>query len=896
MNMQNLVTTMQTPGKIFEARCSQLRFQPDPSVMRILEKAECCGDVQQLDCSGMVLNIQSFKVLMELCAVLPRLQKLDFVRCHLKNEHVQLLVDMASEHPGLKCISLEGNRRVGFTAAPQLLGLLRENENVTQLGIDGTSLANATRTVIANQLYQNQRHHPMLGDIGEIERTHSSGAETPKRKKRYDGGAEAKPESFLKASSGLDIPQRHKNEKVTNAWGEHGDRIKGVAAEACQTMAKLRKTLQEETESTPNLVDRFSATYKWAEPLEYTIASLGELQVKEKELSLKCEVEDPCYAPTHYVPKHDVAGNIEELFWIKDYEQRQENIEKLSESLKGVGPGSDGCIDVLTDFSGLMEDHEVQMQQVKDFLANGDRQLAMFAERIKSLEADMATATENEEWRTVEVAQDAKILTQEEYIEQLGERLTAVKKHSSENFNKHVDSAIEMAKIELQQAAYENDDFTARLKHDMAYTRNLRDETKRGIETQALQFAGDAEDLKRSMSKNQTRQSELWITVSDALRELDHLNKQKGKELEAWLRKEQDMVREQARAKLGVEVLSQHLDRLVTIQNAAVGCQELLKDWTDNLDNARAAILKYAAASSQEADDLALNENRRYLDVFRGFWHAIENAVMRREKRIDELDRQIRSVEFQIEFAKESCDPELPRYKENLMDLETKKMEVNSKLKKFAASIEQRVAEYLPIEESLKKHGDEFISPLLEASEHKIKEMARMLIQKSEFLERQKRDLVDRDHEELEAHREIIHSPRSKPTMSAVLSPPRSAAPAPEIAIPNPPKSAGARKPSSPRSSRGTTSRGLVFDPEPATGPGFTLSSSGASAFGSTMNSLRSMISSVGPPDSGSNTPLAGTPRPPVKNRQETGGWLSGSTRRKLLALQNHTDAELFTS
>ena len=29
----------------------------------------------------------------------------------------------------------------------------------------------------------------MLGDIGEIERTHSSGAETPKRKKRYDGGA-----------------------------------------------------------------------------------------------------------------------------------------------------------------------------------------------------------------------------------------------------------------------------------------------------------------------------------------------------------------------------------------------------------------------------------------------------------------------------------------------------------------------------------------------------------------------------------------------------------------------------------------------------------------------------------------------------------------------------------
>ena len=56
------------------------------------------------------------------------------------------------------------------------------------------------------------------------------------------------------------------------------------------------------------------------------------------------------------------------------------------------------------------------------------------------------------------------------------------------------------------------------------------------------------------------------------------------------------------------------------------------------------------------------------------------------------------------------------RYKENLMDLETKKMEVNSKLKKFAASIEQRVAEYLPIEESLKKHGDEFISPLLEAS------------------------------------------------------------------------------------------------------------------------------------------------------------------------------------
>ena len=61
--------------------------------------------------------------------------------------------------------------------------------------------------------------------------------------------------------------------------------------------------------------------------------------------------------------------------------------------------------------------------------------------------------------------------------------------------------------------------------------------------------------------------------------------------------------------------------------------QELLKDWTDNLDNARAAILKYAAASSQEADDLALNENRRYLDVFRGFWHAIENAVMRREKR-----------------------------------------------------------------------------------------------------------------------------------------------------------------------------------------------------------------------------------------------------------------------
>ena len=47
--------------------------------------------------------------------------------------------------------------------------------------------------------------------------------------------------------------------------GKHGDRIKEVVAEARQTMAELQKALQEEGESTPNLVDRFSATYKWAE-------------------------------------------------------------------------------------------------------------------------------------------------------------------------------------------------------------------------------------------------------------------------------------------------------------------------------------------------------------------------------------------------------------------------------------------------------------------------------------------------------------------------------------------------------------------------------------------------------------------------------------------------------
>ena len=225
-------------------------------------------------------------------------------------------------------------------------------------------------------------------------------------------------------------------------------------------------------------------------------------------------------------------------------------------------------------------------------------------------------------------------------------------------------------------------------------------------------------------------QDTVWKNITDSFADLKRLSTDRMARIDLWMRKVEGHDHARVDHIKVVALCKDHAQTLEYVKNDTDTCENLIDQFEDFITLAIRSTKEVAGKATSEGDVLALDEQKRYLGLFRRFYMQLGELLFKKQKRLEEVDRMIRSCEFQIDFCKETLDPDLRRYRDQLKDLQLRRVEVADKVSRLQIRGDDRAAQFMPHEDALHKAGLEFDSPLLEMHEHVVDCRARVLEQR----------------------------------------------------------------------------------------------------------------------------------------------------------------------
>eukprot|EP00996_Jenningsia_fusiforme_P000510 NODE_144_length_3058_cov_27.366567_g133_i0.p1 GENE.NODE_144_length_3058_cov_27.366567_g133_i0~~NODE_144_length_3058_cov_27.366567_g133_i0.p1 ORF type:complete len:894 (+),score=263.37 NODE_144_length_3058_cov_27.366567_g133_i0:92-2683(+) len=780
-----------TPTDVYQQQCKLLKIKPDPSVVRLLER-KGADAITELDFSNLMLSPQAFEAVMEVCKTLPRLQRLGFKGSGLKQECMPSLIDMLSQHPSIASLSLAENQNLGFAAAKLLLPLVKERKQILEVGLSGTSMAEPTKALIQKILTANCNEARTLqsqsigadsvaspmkaarptaaaaaatspGDVHLIAAAGAAGESGPRdmtalNRPAPGSGAAGAAIGFMPSPANapnplmMDLPeQKRTNHRLKTQVLEHEERIVATLKEYLLKCDKRPKEIKERQSRGHDFIDAFRDGWKWAMPSDFNVSACIS------DFGLEITEEDLENAYVHYTPLKEplhlsLKSNFQELQDLATGRRRKNTVmEELSGKVRQHGPGINVLLDIVRNFLDLMGQDGTTLEAVRSVLHETEEQIKELNEKIDRNEASRERALQDEDLQAAEEFYERSLDLQEQVIDIILFRLNNLLDRTSRvRLLDNLRRLCERADGQMNETKRLNDDMAAKIVLDMKRLRQHVAEEDEGMRYREEEFAEIMKRSNEELMNNQRQQDKIWRDITYSFRELKELGDARYKEIEAWTKEVEKHERRKVEFNAILVVAEQHLVTLQELLYDCSTCDDALRDFDEFIRRAADDITSMADLASSEGDSLALSEQKRYLGAFRRFYIQVGELHFRRTKRLEECDRMLRNTEFQIDFCRETLDPDLQRYREQLKELQLRRAEVAERVKRLEQQGDERAIQFAPHEEALRAAGFEFESPLLEMQEETAERKNKVLKTRQVFLEKDKEELVDREERELQ--------------------------------------------------------------------------------------------------------------------------------------------------
>jgi len=119
--------------------------------------------------------------------------------------------------------------------------------------------------------------------------------------------------------------------------------------------------------------------------------------------------------------------------------------------------------------------------------------------------------------------------------------------------------------------------------------------------------------------------------------------------------------------------------------------------------------------------------HQEYLGVFRRLYKTLGQLVYKKEKKLEEIDRQIRTTHIQLEFAVETFDPNAKKHSDSKKDLYKLRAQVEEELQMLRDKMATALEQFRPTEEALRQAGVEFVHPIDEVEENNLQRRSKMV-------------------------------------------------------------------------------------------------------------------------------------------------------------------------
>jgi len=796
--LRSLMVTSPNLAEAYNGYCKSLKLPADPSVARLLE---CNHDeLESLDLSDLMFTAQGFDVLMEVCQTLPNLQRLSFASTNFKSECVPSLVEMVQEHPSIVALDLSNNAGLGFAAAKLLLPMIKAHRHIIDLNVEGTSMAGPTKELIQKVLDSNRLRTELEGPRPKVKPPASPASSAGGRSPRSNRGMSPNAgDSFgvsLNEFGGESPAQsptklaeaRDGNMKLMGSVSDQSQKIPKYIGKMKERVTEDEQVMNSIQNAQHKAVSAWNQQYQCAQNSEFTKDDLiSQLDLSIDDESLEDLLE--FYTLTRQAQYININPALNELLDSKTSRRRRTTIQQdLLKQIEGHGPNMEKLCGFVKTFVELMGQDKSAMAELKQMLEETNGQMMEFKARAARLLQDQKDMMEQEDLRSAETKFEEYLEVEEQIIDVVLFRLSQLlDKGSKQQLLENLEKCDENARKCAEEAKAQNAETKARVDEDI-----VKLEEKQTVEQKNVKKRGEAfEEAKAvidtKLEDNLASQEKIWVNLQQSISELEALGKDRTALVNGWVGKVEEHAVANMESDAMIKVSKERVKLLECLKHDCNSCEGILKNLSDFYDRASVLTKQLVNSTSSEGDNLVLEEQRNYLNIFREYYMQLGEWMFKKSKRLEEVDRMIRSCEFQIEFCKETLDPDLPRYRNQLKEMQQRRGEMATKVEALEIRGDEKASMFLPHEQALRKAGEQFDSPLLLMHEHVVESRARVLMQRTQFLNRDKEELVEKEAMQID---ELAASAKSaRDTGAATLL---------KGAIPKPPGSSG-REAAAPR-------------------------------------------------------------------------------------------------
>ena len=437
-------------------------------------------------------------------------------------------------------------------------------------------------------------------------------------------------------------------------------------------------------------------------------------------------------------------------------------VEKVEEELRRSQLDATQLAQVPTRTLKQIEDI-MNVTQIQNALASTDDQIKTQIAQLEKTNEIQNVAMHDGEMQVAEEQMWTKIQLQERLIDLIKDKFRLIGKCEDENAPfKKIYEVQKQANQETSQMKDAKRRLKQRCETDLKHIHDAIQKADLEDAEAMKRYAASKEKSERFGKENVEKQEEAWNKIQDLERQLQKLGTERFEEVK---RRIEEIDREEKRRveyAQFLEVASQHKKLLeLTVYNCdlAIRCTGLIEEM---VSEGCASVKARHDKTNQDLATLRIEVHKEHLEYFRMLYLTLGSLIYKKEKRLEEIDRNIRTTHIQLEFCVETFDPNAKKHSDTKKELYKLRQGVEEELALLKEKQSKALDDFKESEEALDAAGIEFNHPVDENNEEVLTRRSKMVEYRA-HLSKQEEVKIAAEREEIKRSKLLRSSGGSPP-------------------------------------------------------------------------------------------------------------------------------------
>jgi len=283
------------------------------------------------------------------------------------------------------------------------------------------------------------------------------------------------------------------------------------------------------------------------------------------------------------------------------------------------------------------------------------------------------------------------------------------------------------ASEEVRRIKTEKEQLKGRCEGDVKKLFDLRERIEDVEKGTVAKMADKCRDSDARLRENAAHVEACWAQIEECERQLAALERERHREVKMRVEdKEKDEQRKMEFDRF-CGVCDKHASLLdLTIRNcdSLIHCSQLLGEF---IQTGFTSLQKDFSAKTKDYSQIQIKLHREHLDMFRGLFLALGELTHKKEKKIDDIDKQIQTTHINLELCADTLNPNAKKFSDAKKDLLRIRDDVELEVRELKQKAAESLERFKVSEEALECAEVEYVHPVIEHQEQSLATRAKMV-------------------------------------------------------------------------------------------------------------------------------------------------------------------------